>query len=110
MFSRNNILIIIPLAIFVLFGCAYPGISHPEKYPAPKIEADWIRNAEPIEFENERWYPVDDVENLLDDEMLPMGEYRSVKFFVEKEDIKPYGRIYTKFASHKYRVFERAQK
>ena len=110
MFSRNNILIIMSFAIFVLTGCVCSGVKPSEMYPAPQIEADWIRNAEPIEFENQLWFPVDDVENLLDQEMLLMGEYRNVKFFVEKEDIKPHARIYTKFGKHKYRVFERAQK
>ncbi len=108
---RSGILIFSLLIGFSSFsGCVSSGIKVTEVYPAPENEADWIRNAEPIEFENELWYPVDDIENLIDDEMLSLGEYRLVKFFAEKKDIKPYERLYTKFGRHKYRVFEKSEK
>lgn len=103
---KNVILVFI---IFILSGCISSGEKIAEIYPWPKIEAEWIRDAEPIEFEDEFWYPVDNIENLLDEEMLLMGEYNSVKFFVEKKDIKPYERLYTKFGPHKYRIFERIE-
>lgn len=110
MHTRSNILICgLLIMFFILSGCVNLGVKVAEVYPAPQIEADWIRNAEPLEFENELWVPVDDVENLLDEEMLSIGTFRNVGFFVEKEDIKPYARLYTKFGRHKYRVFERAE-
>ncbi len=96
--------------IFALSACVGPGVREPEIYPVPQIEAVWIRNGEPIEFENASWYPVDDVENFLDNEMLLQGVYHSVQFFVAKEDIMPHSRIYTKFGKHKYRVFEKPKK
>lgn len=78
-----------------------------QTYYAPAQEADWIRNGEPIEFENELWYPVDDVEVLRDSEMIPMGTYRGVQFFIEKVDVRPLARLYTKFGNHQYRFFVR---
>ncbi len=111
MLKRDNVLIFYFLTMILVFaGCVSSAARIPGVYSVPQEEAGWIRNAEPIEFENELWYPVDDVENLLDEEMLPVGDYRSVNFFVEKKDIKPYERLYTKFGKHKYRVFERAIK
>ncbi len=111
MTTRTGILLLVGLSVILaLSGCVSPGPREPEVYPAPQIEADWIRSGEPIEFAGASWYPVDDVENLLDSEMLPQGTYRSVQFFVAKEDIMPHSRIYTKFGKHKYRVFEKSQK
>lgn len=101
--------ILIPV-ILIFSGCVSSGERLAEIYPAPKMEAEWIRSGEPIQFENELWYPVDDVENLIDDEMLPMGTYNSVQFFVEKKDIRSFDRLYTKFGKHKYRVFEKPNK
>jgi hypothetical protein len=108
MIKRKNVLIFgFLIMCFILIGCVSSGVRVSEIYPAPNLEPEWIRNAEPVEFENELWHPVDDLENLLDEEMLPIGVFRSVQFFVEKKDIKPYERLYTKFGKHKYRVFER---
>ena len=75
-------------------------------HSVPLEEAVWIRNGEPIEFEKILWYPTDIVENLLDDEVYLVEEYRGVQFFLDKTDVRPYERIYTKFGKHKFRVFE----
>lgn len=93
-----------------MVGCVGHSPRIPEIYPAPHIEADWIRQGEPIEYAGELWYPVDVLENLLDSEMYLLGEYRNVQFFISKEDIRPYDRLYTKFGLHKYRVFEKSNK
>ena len=48
-----------------------------------------------------------DVENLMDSEVFQIGEYKDVQIFVDKLDVKPYQRIYTKFAKNKFRYFVR---
>ena len=78
-------------------------------YRFPSIEAEWIQNGDPIEFEGELWYPTDGVENLLDSEMYLVGEYRGVQFFIEKTDVRPYDRLYTKFAQNRFRYFQKKQ-
>ena len=78
-----------------------------QSYPSPAIEAAWIRNGEPIEFEGAKWYPVNDYEVLDDSEVYQVGEYKGVQFFVAKIAIKPYNRLYTKFEKNKFRYFER---
>ena len=78
---------------FPLVGCASGTVSNGgqmQMYPWPGQEADWIRNGEPIEFDGKLWYPQRGTENLLDSEVYLSGEYRGVKFFVEKIDVKPY--------------------
>ncbi len=96
--------------ILTLGGCAGSTRGNSgqlQSYPAPLIEAGWIRNGEPIIYEGKEWYPARDVENLLDNEVFQIGEYRGVQIFVDKIDIKPYERLYTKFAKGKYRYFQR---
>lgn len=78
-----------------------------QSYPAPVIESGWIRNGEPIVYEGNKWYPQRDVENLMDTEVYQIGEYQNVQIFVDKLDIKPYQRIYTKFAKNKFRYYLR---
>ncbi len=78
-----------------------------QSYPVPVVEAGWIRNGEPLEYQGQKWYAVDDVENLTDVEVYQIGEYKETPIFVEKVDTKPYNRIYTKFAKGKFRYFER---
>lgn len=78
-----------------------------QSYPAPVIEAGWIRNGEPIEYDGSKWYPVNDYEVLEDSEVYQITEYRGVQVFVEKIATKPYDRIYTKFDKNKFRYFER---
>jgi hypothetical protein len=80
-----------------------------QSYPAPVIEAGWIRNGEPVVLQGQQWFPVRDVETLMDSDVYQIGEYKGVQIFVDKLDIKPYERIYTKFAKNKYRYFERAK-
>jgi hypothetical protein len=69
-------------------------------------ESEWIRNGEPIEFEGKAWHPQDGIESLQDSEVLLMGTYRDVRFFIDKLDVRPYDRLYTKFDTNKFRYFE----
>lgn len=87
-----------------LTGCAGTALP-PQIYPVPKEEPEWIVQGGPIEFEGEMWYPRDYVDILLDTEVIPTGEYKGVSFFVERIDVRPYDRLYTKFGINKYRVF-----
>ena len=91
-----------------LAGCVLP-----QRGDAPSIvdatqltEPVWIRNGEPIVFEAEDWFPMDEVENLLDSEVYQAGTYRDVPFFIEKTDVRPFDRIYTHFSKNRYRAFE----
>ncbi len=68
-------------------------------------EAGWIKDGKPIIHDNRSWYPTEYIENHLDGEMEYVGEFQSVPFYVERRQIKPYNRVYTKFDYHKYRVF-----
>lgn len=77
------------------------------QYSFSSLEPEWIRNGEPIVFENEPWYPKDDVDILTDNEVYLLGEYNSVQFFVEKLDVRPYHRLYTKFSANKYRIYRK---
>lgn len=94
------------IGAFCWFGCV-TSKNYPHLYPAPTIEAEWIRNGQPLEFEKELWYPTDIVENLLDNEVYLLGEYRGVQFFSDKTDVRPFERLYTKFDQHRFRVFEK---
>ena len=78
-----------------------------QSYPAPIIEAGWIRNGDPIIYGGTKWYPVNDYEILQDSEVFQVTEYKGVQVFIEKIDTKPYERIYTKFDKNKFRYFER---
>ena len=107
-FKWRGIAIILAGLLF-LYGCAtYPNSQ--QLYSFPDIETEWIRDGQPLEFEDERWYPTDRVENLLDNEVYLLGEYRGVQFFVDKTDVRPFERLYTKFGGHKFRVFEKKGK
>lgn len=77
-----------------------------QSYRAPDVEAGWIRDGKPIEYDGKKWYPVNDVEVLLDIEVYQVSEYKGVQVFVDKIDTKPYKRLYTKFAKNKFRYFE----
>jgi len=96
--------IIMAVGAFVLTSGALAA-SKPSETPASEVA--WIRNGEPISFEGENWYPTDEVENLLDNEVYAAGMYREVPFFLDKTDVKPFDRIYTRFAKNRYRAFER---
>ena len=96
-------------AVVLFCGCFSSNIPNGGQldiYPTPNQEAEWIRSGEPIEFDRKLWYPQDGIENLLDSEVYLLGEYRGVQFFVEKIDVKPYDRLYTKFSSNRFRYFQ----
>jgi len=78
-----------------------------QSYPIPAIEAGWIRNGEPIEYDGSKWFPVNDYEVLQDSEVYQITEYKGVQVFVERIATKPYDRLYTKFEKNKFRYFER---
>jgi len=78
-----------------------------QSYPAPIIEASWIRDGLPIDYDGHKWYPVNDYEIMDDSEVFQIFEYKGVQVFVEKIATKPYERIYTKFDKNKFRYFER---
>ena len=78
-----------------------------QSYAAPVIEAGWIRDGEPIDYDGSKWYPVNDYEVLEDSEVFQITEYKGVQVFVEKIATKPYDRLYTKFDKNKFRYFER---
>ena len=93
-----------------LMGCAHSPSDNEgqlQSYPAPAVEAAWIRDGKSIEYDGQRWYPVNDVEVLLDSEVYQIGEYQGVQILVDKVDTKPYKRLYTKFAKNKFRYFEK---
>lgn len=101
-------------AVLLISGCVSGRLSdnkgQVQSYPAPTIEAAWIRDGQPLEFAGETWYAVKDIEVLLDAEVYQVGEYKGVQLFIDKLDTKPYQRIYTKFAKNKFRYFERKNK
>ena len=45
--------------------------------------------------------------SFLDSEVSVVGEYQSVQFFIDKVDVRPYERLYTKFGRNKFRLFEK---
>jgi hypothetical protein len=91
----------------VLAGCAHSqeNIGLMTKYVVPEIEAEWIRNGDPIEFEGQFWYPQDRYDILLDSEVFFLGKYRGVDFFIEKIDVRPYDKLFTKFGRNKFRIY-----
>ena len=96
--------------ILILSGCSSQqsgNVGQLQSYAFSPKEADWILGGEPIEYENELWYPQDGTENLQDSEVYLLGEYRGVQLFVDKLDVRPYNRIYTKFNRNQYRYFEK---
>ena len=98
-------------SLLFLSGCqtssSQGNIGNVQSYAIPTVEAEWIRNGQPIVFTGELWYPADDVESLLDVEVTPLGEYKGVQFFIEKTDVRPYDRLYTKLGRNKFRYFEK---
>jgi len=93
-----------------LGGCASVNSGNDgqvQSYIAPVIEAGWIRDGEPIEYDGYKWYPANDYEALQDSEVFQISEYRGVQVFVEKIATKPYERIYTKFDKNKFRYYKR---
>ena len=90
-------------------GCQTTGNkpARARNFSSTSLEADWIRNGEPIEFENELWFPADGVEGFLDSEMRLVGEHKGVEFFIDKVDVRPFNRLYTKFDKNKFRFYEK---
>lgn len=90
-------------------GCstATPGgnVGNLQSYPTPAIEAQWIRDGRPIEFEGSVWYPADGLETMQDSEVYLVAEYKGVQVFVDRIDVRPYERLYTKFSKNRFRYF-----
>ncbi len=106
----KTMLLGLSVVVLVCSSCAHGNAGNNgqlQSYPSPVVEAGWIRNGEPIVFEDAKWFPVRDVENLMDSEVYQIGEYKDVQIFVDKLDVKPYQRLYTKFAKNKFRYFVR---
>lgn len=99
------------VALFWAPGCiTQPGnIGNVQSYSFPTVEAKWIRDGEPIEFEGELWLPADGIESLLDSEVYPIGEYKGIQIFIDKLDVRPYERLYTKYGKNQFRYFERTE-
>ena len=93
-----------------LMGCQSVDIAkdQPQSLYLP-TEAEWIRNGEPIEFEGAQWFPEDNIENILDSELYRVAEYKGVFVFIEAVDVKPYDKLYTRFARNKYRSFAKKE-
>lgn len=91
----------------VLFGCT--NITHNagrmEQYAVPDEEAEWIQQGNPIKFDGEVWHPQDNFDVLLDSEVYFKGQYNGVPFFVEKIDVQPYNKVFTKFGRNKFRIY-----
>ncbi len=98
------LVMVLPLAGCVTTSGAVGGDA---AYSRPLEEPEWLRNGEPIEFEGEMWYPTDELENLLDSEVYLLGEFRGIRFFIDRADVKPFDRLYTNFAKNRYRAFEK---
>ena len=90
-----------------LFGCSQleRNTGNMAKFLIPDVEAEWIQNGEPILFEGVKWYPQDRFDVFLDAEVYLKGEYEGAQFFVQKIDIRPYAKIFTKFGRNKFRIF-----
>ncbi len=95
--------------VFLMSGCIFSqgGSETSLTSSYPLSEPQWIRDGQPIEFEGAAWFPTDNVEGLLDSEVYQAGEYKGVPFFLDKTDVKPFERIYTRFAKNRYRAFEK---
>lgn len=108
--NKNGHLIFLSAVVIFLASCVTStkgNDGNVQSYTAPMKEAPWIRSGEPIEFEDELWFPQDGVESLLDSEVIMLGEYKNVQVFVDRVDVRPYSRLYTKFGKNKFRYFKR---
>ena len=105
-------MMVLGLFFIVLTGCGSKikgNIGKMSSFRVPSVEAMWIQNGEPIEFEDELWYPQDSFDILIDSEVSLLSEYREIQFFVHKIDVRPYNRLYTKFGRNRFRVFIKKQ-
>ncbi len=108
-FSNCLKIVFVFIVMINLVGCSASTYKRrkPRSYMIPEVESEWILIGSPISFEEELWYPEDDIDILSDDEVYLLGEYNDTEFFVAKIDVRPYNRIYTKFEKNKFRVFEK---
>ncbi|MDP2653026.1 MAG: hypothetical protein Q8Q08_03235 [Candidatus Omnitrophota bacterium] len=91
-----------------LAGCASSGnVGNLSTYNVPVQEAAWVRNGNPLPFEDELWHPQDEADVLLDSEVQLLGEYQGAQFFAAKIDVRPFDRLYTKLDRNKFRIFLR---
>lgn len=106
----NSLFLIFSL-LFVT-GCLTPtgNVGNVQSYASPAIEAKWIRDGEPIEFEGGLWYPADGIESLMDSEVYQIGEHKGTQIFIDKLDVRPYERLYTKYGNNQFRYFEKARR
>ena len=99
----------ISIAVLCLtfLGCSHIGhnTGNMPMFGIPEVEAEWIQNGEPIIFEGKEWYPMDRFYVLLDSELYFKKKYKDIPFFVQKIDVRPYQKIFTKFGRNKFRVF-----
>ncbi|VAW17703.1 hypothetical protein MNBD_BACTEROID05-512 [hydrothermal vent metagenome] len=106
--NRLFSLLAVVFFLFSLGGCQTSG-AHSKKSVSTVIlsgEADWIRNGGAIEFEGKKWVAQDGIESFKDDEVLQMGKYRGIAFFIDKVDVRPFSRLYTEFDTNKYRYYK----
>jgi hypothetical protein len=109
--EKMKVAIFATVFLFLTAGCAeLKGSRRLEgNYQIPETEASWIRDGRGMEFEGQMWYPQDTLEILQDKEVYLVGEYRGSQIFVEKADVRPYNRLYTKFGKNTFRLFEQRQ-
>ena len=108
--TQFSLLLAAALMSATLTGCQAGAAGNKGKmqtYPVGEREAEWIREGQPIPFENESWYPTDNIEVFTDREMILMGEHKNVQFFTDKTDVRPFDRLYTKFSRNQFRIFEK---
>ena len=107
--QRYRCVYILIFLIVLSVGCGHMNgntgkIVH---YSFPCQESSWIRDGEPFEFEGELWYPQDSYDVLRDSEVVLVGVYRDVQIFIERIDVRPYDRMYTKFGRNKFRIYKK---
>ena len=107
--AQISLLIGCVLGVISTVGCSDTRsfVRHDIPYAFPEVEPQWIRDGEPIIFENESWYPKDDIDIFLDKEVYLLGEYKGVQFFIDKADVRPFHRLYTKFLENKFRAYKK---
>ncbi len=100
-------LLLSSLVFLVLPGCQTTSGQAALEQAKLVTEPQWIREGRPLEFEGEYWFPLDVIENLLDSEVYFVGRYEDEEFYVDRADVRPYNRLYTRFGKNKYRAFEK---
>jgi hypothetical protein len=105
----RRICCVVLLGALVLAGCAMSRrtVDLADPSTAPLSEPAWIHDGGTVSFEGSVWYPTDEIENLLDNEVLFMMKYQDIAVYTDRADVKPYARLYTRFAKNRYRAFEK---